>query len=249
MAEIKKHKTNFIGRAWRWLRARGIANYIILLGFPLFGKPLHFIKGATGRGYARARIGWALPLAASGVWVFAMNTIFHFLGDRQFEVLAKNVGATEAYKRMNIIAQILRYETILIIFCGIVSIAFIRWNYHRLARIILKKWWENIPIVPFKYYLVSTSSSAFLIGLGSLLLASLIRYFNGDIRPAVEWLGTGVVNCVLILYFLAFYVSIINRKRAVIGVYGPIWWLVDFGAVVVLFLMLLLVGFVGGVFN
>ncbi|MCW0404922.1 hypothetical protein NB689_000306 [Xanthomonas sacchari] len=227
MSSSESQGSRWKSKAWRILRTSGVAKYIVLVLFPLIGRPLHFVNGSTSKGYARARIGWAFPLAASAIWVLAMNSIFHYFSDRKFENLVEVLGANEAYRRVNFFTFLVRYETTFLIVVGIAIVAFIRWNYHRLARKALRRWFPEVPSVPFKYYLVATSSSTLIIGFGAWLLALSLRFYNGDIRPLVDGAGKGVVTGLIILYCFILYLAFENRKRSVHQIYGGMALVVD----------------------
>jgi len=231
MSSSESHGSRWKSKAWRILRTSGAAKYIILVLFPLIGRPFHFVNGPDSKSYARARIGWAFPLAASAMWVLAMNSIFNYFSDRKFENFVAVLGANEAYKRINFFALLVRYETIFLIVGGIAIVAFIRWNYHRLARKALRRWFPGVPSVPFKYYLVSTSSSMLIIGFGAWLLALSLRFYNGDIRPLIDGAGNYVVAGLIISYCLLFYLAFENRKKSVRQIYGGMALLVDLAAI------------------
>ncbi|CAE6709250.1 hypothetical protein XA1311A_06340 [Xanthomonas arboricola] len=208
-----------IKNLWRWMRKLGLANYIILVFFPFVGRQNHFVMGVSAKSYARARIGWASPLAASGVWVLAMNNFFRYLSDKNFEGLVKQLGANEAYSRTSLGMAIVRYETILIIVGGISIWALVRWGYHRIARHILEPW-EKVQRVPLKYYLVSTSSIVLFFGLFGWLFALLVRFYNGDIRPVADFVGEGALVVLLLCCGLAIHVALWNAQQSRKELYG-----------------------------
>ncbi|QSQ31178.1 hypothetical protein [Xanthomonas translucens] len=160
-----------------------------------------------------------------------MNAIFHYFSDKKFENLVGVLGANEAYKRMDLLTLLVRYETSFLIVGGIALVAFIRWNYHRLARVALMRWFPGVPRVPFKCYLVATSSSMLIIGFGAWLLALSLRFYNGDIRPLVDGVENGLVAGLIISYCFLFHLAFENRRKSVHQIYGGMALLVDLATI------------------
>ena len=230
---------------WKWARSTGVARYLLLLAFPLFGRPLHFVAGDSRRSYASARFGVVtLPLAAAGLWVIAMTLFFDGVAIELVPRLNATLGEVAAYRRMTLLNNIVKWETALLILGGVLALSYLRYGYYRLARKAVVRFGQPGPLVPRKYFLVSTSSTAFLYGIAGVLFG-LVQRYGVEHRALIQSVAASPWFGALLLAFgVAHLIGWRNRQAAHVELYGSAkasrW--VDLAVIPLLLVPLLLVG-------
>lgn len=233
---------------WKWARSTGVARYLLLMAFPLFGRPLHFVAGDSRRSYASARFGVvALPLAAAGLWVLAMTLFFDGVAIELLPRLNASLGEVAAYRRMTLLNNIVKWETLLLILGGVLALSHLRYAYFRLARKAVVRFGRpglQVPLVPRKYFLVSTSSTALLYGIAGVLFG-LVQRYGVEHHALIQSVAASSWFAALLLAFGgASWIGWRNRQAAHLELYGSAkasrW--VDLAVIPLLLVPLLLVG-------
>jgi len=215
-------------KLWKWLRLAGIAKYLFLIFFPLFGRPRHFIEGVERRSYAFARFGLALPLAAGGIWALSIAMFLEALLLSNFEETSKLIGALEAHRRVTMIKSVSSWMTLIWVVMGIMILSAIRMGHHRLAQRVLRKFPPNGEAVPFRYFMTATSSTAFLYGLFALAISALQRYGSEHLKQIERLASSGPVLVLMLVFVVAHMKAVENSRKVRRDLYGPGWrhWLV-----------------------
>ncbi|GEM_PF-1919980 len=239
-------KTGKMSKVWRKLREWGIAKFVVLLFFPLFGRPLDFVDGPQRRSYAFAKWGWALPLAAASVWAKAMVTFYTFVSRSDFDVYAQRLGAQKAHAHVVTTEKIMFWETLILICVVAAVVAAVRFGYFLFASWVVSKFRRAPQRVPFRYFLTSTSSTMFLYGCVFWGVSLYFRHMS-YVQPVLSIVGEKGTFIALGILGLLSYRVFQNRAMGVKELYGSSWipFLVDVTAFAVLMGLLLLIPMLG----